>query len=324
VTYRDGLELARLPDRYGCVVLYRVPWDDDVARFVAASRRRGRPVLADVDDLVFDPEAVPFIHALEQMARDERAAYEASIAALRRTLEEVDGVVVSTEPLQRAAARVNERVEFIPNVVSAEMVEAGRSARRTTSPPPGVVTLAYLSGTPTHDRDFLEAADAVLWALAEYPQVRFQAVGYLSLDDRFAAFGERVERIPPQLLRRLPSLLAQVDVNLAPLQRDNPFTDAKSCLKYLEAAVVGVPTVASARADFARAIDSGANGFLADDPELWRGALAALVESSDLRSGLGEAARRDVLDRHTTQARADSTVSVFASLCGSSAGSPEG
>jgi glycosyltransferase involved in cell wall biosynthesis len=316
VAYRDGLELAGLSERYGCVVLYRVPWDDDVAAFVESSRKRGRRVLVDVDDLVFDPDAAAFIRALDQMAPAERARYEAGIAALRRTLEEVDGVVVSTEPLQVAATRVNDRVEVVPNVVSREMAEMGRAARETASRSRDAVTIAYLSGTPTHDRDFLEAADAVLWALDEFPLVRFQAVGYLTLDERFSAFGKRIERIPPQPLRGLPSLLAGVDVNLAPLEPDNPFTEAKSCLKYLEAAVVGVPTVASARADFVRVIDSGANGMLADDPEGWRSALGALIESSGVRTDLGNAARRQVFDHCSTQARSHATRETLARLTG--------
>jgi glycosyltransferase involved in cell wall biosynthesis len=312
--YRDGLVLERLPRHHDCVVLYRVPWDDEVARVVEAGRGLGRRVLADVDDLVFAPGSARFIRALELLDEPQRAAYVDGIARLRRTLSEVDGVSVSTEPLARAAARVCGAVAVTPNAASAEMVERGRRAREQRRPGGGTITVAYLSGTPTHDRDFLEAADGLLWALDRYPHVRFLAVGHLSLDERFGRYRDRVERIPRQPWDRLPSVLARVDVNLAPLERDNPFTDAKSCVKYLEAAVVGVPTIASPRTDFARVIDPGVTGLLADEPDSWRDALGALVDSASLRERLGAAAFQDVREHHSSMARARSTAATFREL----------
>jgi O-antigen biosynthesis protein len=315
VAYRYDVELEPLADRYRTVVLYRVPWDEDVARLLDRARVRGTTVLADVDDLVFDPDAARYLRGLDALPLEERRLHEETIAGIARTLAAVDGVVASTEPLAAAAAAVNRRVAFVPNVVSAEMARAGEAARaggdRPRSP-----TIAYLSGTPTHDADFLEAAPAVLDALERFPDLRFLVVGYLSLDERFERFGDRVDRRAAVTWQRLPRVLAAVDVNLAPLERDNPFTEAKSCLKYLEAAVVGVPTVASPRADFVRVIRDGENGFLAQHPDAWQRALRELLESRDLCERLGAAAREDVLERHTTAARSPTTYEAFAGLAG--------
>lgn len=322
VGYHDELDLVQLAGHYGCVVLYRVPWDERVERLLAA-RGGGTRVIADVDDLVFDPERAEEIRALANLPDDELRKFEDSIERLRRTLREVDGVVVSTEPLRAEAAALSGRVTVAHNTVSAEMVESGRRAHAIREArlagEPGDVVLAYLSGTPTHDRDFLEAADAVVWALDRYPRLRFLAAGLISVDSRFEAFGDRVIRAPYRPASQLPALLATVDVNLAPLERGNRFTDAKSCLKYLEAAVVGVPTVASARSDFRRAIRHDVNGLLADDPESWRAALGRLAESAEERVRLGEEARRDVLDRHTTRACAEATGATFREAAGGGA-----
>lgn len=312
VGYHDELDLDALVESYEIFVLYRVPWNERVERLLAAARDRGRRVVADVDDLVFDKGKAHLLHEFSALGAAERREREEAIGRLGQTLAAVDGVVVSTDPLSAAAARLNPNVAVAYNAVSTDMVRAGEIGRRERrAPHEGEVAVAYLSGTATHDRDFLEAADAVVSALEQYPQMRFWAVGFLSLDERFDTFGERVVRVPYMPWRRLPSLIAQIDVNLAPLERDNAFTDAKSCLKYLEAAVVGVPTIATPTSDFRRAIEHDLNGLLASGPGDWRDAIGRLVESSDVRERLGKAALDDVLARHTTAARAAETAAAF-------------
>jgi glycosyltransferase involved in cell wall biosynthesis len=74
-------------------------------------------------------------------------------------------------------------------------------------------------------------------------------------------------------------------------------------VKYLEAGLVGVSTIASPRPDFCRAIEDGRNGFLADEKAAWRERLDALVASPALRREVGERASADVRANHTTYAR---------------------
>ena len=100
--------------------------------------------------------------------------------------------------------------------------------------------------------------------------------------------------------QRLFEVMSEVDVNLAPLEPRNPFTECKSSIKYLEAALVGVPTIASPLSDFQRVIESERNGCLADSKEAWRDGLRQLVESPSLREALGARALEDALAHHTT------------------------
>src|SRR5205823_14767783 len=147
---------------------------------------------------------------------------------------------------------------------------------------------------PTHDRDLLEAADAVSAMLERYEFVRLLVVGDLRLSPEFSSLHDRITELPFQPWYRLPEVLGDVDVNLAPLERGNPFTESKSCIKYLEAGLVGVPTIASPRSDFRRVIEHGRNGLLAETPEEWRAALTELGSSADRRRALGRAAYEDV------------------------------
>src|SRR5262249_5134538 len=156
------------------------------------------------------------------------------------------GAIVSTQPLAKYTRSHVERVAIVHNAVSSELVRlADEALKQHSTSNHATVTIGYLSGTPSHNRDFLEAAGTVVWALETYPGTRFVVVGKLDLDRRFDPFGARITRIPKQPFHSLPALTAQIDINLAPLERDNPFTECKSCVKYLESGLVGVPTIAS-------------------------------------------------------------------------------
>ena len=306
VVMADEVPLGDVLDRYAAFVLHRVPWSEHVEWFLSQLRQRGKPAIFDTDDLVFDPDATRYVAALEDMDAREQALFRDGIVRFRRTMLASDVVVVTTESLRALADEVHPGVLVAPNGASIEMVELAEAARasREQSPKHDAVTLAYMSGTHTHNRDFLEAADAVLDMLAAKPNVRLLVVGHLKLDKRFDRFPDQVEQLPLQPWQRLAELLARVDINLAPLESENPFTESKSCLKYIEAGLVAVPTIASPRTDFVRAIRPGENGMLADSPDQWREALRILIEEPQRRTEIGRRAYEDVHERHTTKALA--------------------
>jgi hypothetical protein len=130
--------------------------------------------------------------------------------------------------------------------------------------------------------------------MGRYPHLWLHLSGHLEIGGSLLAYTDRIRRAPFVAWQELPSLVAQIDINLAPLELDNPFCQAKSEIKYTEAALVGVPTVASPTEAFAYAIRDGVDGFLAATPGEWRQALTRLIEQPALREQVGEAARRAV------------------------------
>jgi GT2 family glycosyltransferase len=316
----DEVRWGDIADRYGLFVLHRVAFDEALKWFIGVARRKGKRVIFDTDDLVFDPDALHAHFAgLEHLDASERRALERRVAKSYETLRSADAVTTSTEPLAELARRLNDRVAVTPNTASTAMVEQADAAlaRREEGEPDDAVTIAYMSGTPTHDRDFLEAADAVRTVLEELEFTRLLVVGDLRLGREFATLRERIRQVSFQPWYRLPEILAGVHVNLAPLERGNPFTEAKSSIKYLEAGLLAVPTVASPRSDFRRVIEHGRNGLLADTPEEWRAALDEIVSSPDRRRTIGAAAYEDVRVNHTTYAWARSLHKTFVDLVGS-------
>ena len=305
VVLHGEAELAPRVPSYALFVLHRVPFGPDVDEFLRAAKRAGRPVLFDTDDWVFDLAAADHVAALADMSADDRALYREGLVRYRATLSRCDGALVSTEPLRERAAALLPNVHVLPNVASRTMVELSTRARerRAMTKPgsaDGGVVFAYLSGTPTHRRDFAQAVPALAHVLGSHADARLLLVGHIEAPDALAAFASRIEHRPLLPWQELPGILAGVDVNLAPLETGNAFTACKSSIKYLEAALVGVPTVATPLPDFLRVIEDGRNGLLATTDDEWRRALDALAGSSELRHALGAAALAEAGSAQTT------------------------
>jgi glycosyltransferase involved in cell wall biosynthesis len=288
-------ELARCRLRAAALVLFRAEYDwlAGIAGALAYARAAGMRIVYDIDDLVFDPDLAACIDGLSAMGPHQRRQFLAAMARRRRLMRECDLVTASTAPLARAAAALGRPSAVIPNslnrpqlALAAELVSARAAAAD------GIVRIGYFSGTRTHQRDFAVCEPALLDSVGRHPEVRVRIVGHLELGAAWRRFGERLERIgllsPPDLLRAI----AGTDINLAPLEIGNPFCEAKSELKFFEAAIVGVPTVASATEPMLAAIEHEISGFLARDETEWGQALTLLVGSAAVRARVGEAARQ--------------------------------
>jgi glycosyltransferase involved in cell wall biosynthesis len=115
-------------------------------------------------------------------------------------------------------------------------------------------------------------------------------------------------------LDELPWELARFDVNLAPLEVGNPYCEAKSELKFFEAALVGVPTVASPTQPFRDAMRHGETGFVASTPETWFAHITALLSDEALRQRVVQAALVDVEARYGVAKRVETLVEMMQHL----------
>lgn len=105
------------------------------------------------------------------------------------------------------------------------------------------------------------------------------------------AFGlrEGVSGTPPVDAAGWPAAVARLGIGIAPLA-DTRFNACKSWLKPLEMSALGVPWVASPRAEYARLHARGA-GALADTPRRWHKELSRLHRSPALRQDRAAAGR---------------------------------
>ena len=284
-------------DEADALYVYRVPASPEILGVIDRAKRRGIPVLFDVDDLIFDPQIAETIPALRLLPDHVVEDYLDGVRRYRTTLEHSDGYVGSTRMLvEHARATTGLPAARFENGVGLLLARA--SDRACAVPrPSGPVRLGYFSGTITHDLDWAEIEPAVIEILERHPDVQLVLGGLLTTGPELERFASRIERAPFVPWLQLPPLLRSVDVNLAPLQLGLPFNDAKSAIKWLEAGLVATPTVASATEPFRDAIEHGVTGMLATSTESWVDAIDRLVGDQRLRASMGERARRAALLR---------------------------
>lgn len=163
------------------------------------------------------------------------------------------------------------------------------------------VRLGYFSGTISHNKDFAVITEALMQIMEKFPQTELFLVGPLDLENKLNKFKERIKQLPYVPREKHFANVASVDINLAPLEMGNPFCESKSELKFFEAGIVAVPTIASATGTFQEAILDGVDGFTASDTSEWTNKLSRLILEPNLRSGMGQKARQKALKRYSTQ-----------------------
>ena len=282
-------------------IFYRLPARPPNIRAITVARAFGIPTFYDIDDLIFDSTHYP--EPLDTYGDVSPAFYRSlrfGVPLFRAAMGLCDYGIASTTALARHVAPVVRRHDVFvwPNVLDE------RNDVFAVTPPLRVrrddaVVLFYGSGTKAHNSDFLDlAGPALLQALRCHPDVELVIVGFLSLDERFDAFAKRIVTV--DLLPDVNgywSLLAEADVNLAVLV-PGPTTDPKSEIKWLEAAVMGIPSVVSATDRYREILTHGADAMVAATPEDWTASVEALVADPTLRKRIGAAARAKAVRDH--------------------------
>jgi len=294
--YHDP-EVARLAAESDAVVFYRVPATVQMLALAEAVRRRDVPLFYDLDDLIFDPDVAEEIPALRILPAIEASAWLQGIRRYRTMMEACDVFIGSTGLLCRHATALtglpSHRFDNGVGMLLGRMSEtATRRPRR-----PGPLRIGYLSGSNTHHYDWWEVEPAVIEVLGRRPEVELWLGGHVNPSGALRPFAKRTRRLPIRPWTELPTVLHDLDVNLAPLESGSRFNESKSAIKWLEAALTATPTVASATEPFCDAIRNGENGYVARTLDDWVESLVALLDDDEARGRIGRRAQRDALLR---------------------------
>ncbi|WP_025690580.1 glycosyltransferase family 4 protein [Paenibacillus zanthoxyli] len=288
------------------VIMHRVPHTLGIEYFIKSANKMNVPVIFDVDDLVYEKEYAKYSDGINYLEEEEKILYFEGIERYKKTISLCDGVIVTTEFLAETIIKYNDNVYINRNAISLELENICELLKQEPVKESKRVRIGYFSGSKTHNKDFLEVKDGLLKILEKYSNTDLVIGGLLDLSKEFNVYKDRIIRLPLVGWRDLPKSIQSIDINLAPLEINNPFCKAKSELKYFEAGILGIPTVASKIDAFQYAIEDGRNGYLAESPQEWFEKLESLITQKELRLKIGKNAYDHVKNNYTVKSRAHS------------------
>lgn len=313
MSWKDSDEASQALAFHDQIIFYRVPAFPEIVRLISSARALGKLTIYEIDDLLFDPAYPPALDSYGGYvdAREYRELMKGG-ALYRAAAMLCDYGLVSTAPL----------AERLAQVVRTGICHVHRNALDRLSPSDRLrhadgaldtVNIFYGSATRAHNSDFVEQAlPALLRVLAEHPRARLTIAGYLQLPpEAVRQLGDRLVQVPMQSdVSAYLELLAEADINLAVLHPDL-MTDCKSELKWLEAGVMGIPSIVSPTRNYLDVVRDGVDALVAGTPDEWHTALVRLVTDAGLRSAIGQAARERALENYSVPAMAASLRAIL-------------
>ena len=302
VTVQDNPLLVGYADKFSVFVFHRTLVTPSVAKLIEAIKLQGKEIIFETDDLVYDPKYLEHMDYYKKMNPLERKLYENGVGGEIVRDPYVTTCTTTTSYLADKLRECGKRVIIVPNRMKAEDMAISEEVLAQGLDKFGgesAVSIGYFSGTPSHNKDFATIVPALLAILERYPETRLVLVGPLDTDDALQRFADRVDVLSFVPWKEHLTNVSRVTINVAALEIGNPFCESKSAIKYLEAGLMRVPTVASATQAFCDAIEDGVDGFTAATTEEWVAKLSQLIESPELRATMADRARAKVLADYT-------------------------
>ena len=290
------------------IIIYRSPISPELLRLCHLAKEYGKPVFFDIDDLVFDTVYTDQLSYTQGLNSVEKGNYDAGVRNYGYMLENCDGAITSTNQLQEELYKYQSKVLLNRNLASDELIAISSQYIKDYSQTSDIVKIGYFSGSISHNENFELIKPAIKQLLTKYSNVQLHIVGILDIPQDMKPFENQIVTHDYVDWDKLPALISEVDINLAPLV-DSIFNRAKSEIKWIEAALVKVPTVASKIGAFSDMVIDGETGLLATDGQ-WFDKLEALVLSPELRQNLAESAYRTVFE-NCTLSKKDEMVTYF-------------
>lgn len=274
---QQGKEIKSVLPIDADAIVFQRPCRRQIVDALHLIQKQGIKIIIDMDDMLSNIHpANPAYGPYNYMDPDMHWKYGSAAC------EMADVVTVTTPRLQEVYGGV-----VVPNHIPERYLKAEPLGSGSSE----LVTVGWAGYVATHPDDLYVTHGAVQQALAATKGLsRFLALGDQKM---FSALGVR-DRLPNVWqagvnIDLYPEFVAQLDIGLVPLA-DTPFNEAKSWLKALEYASLGVAPVVSPTEDNLRLAELGA-AVPARNPKEWSTQLVDLIRDTERRQELSAKAR---------------------------------
>lgn len=295
---KEGME-----NYYNAIIFYRCPHTPEIEGMIKSARKNNKTTFFDVDDLVIGREYTEDIEYLKTMPKEEYDLYMDGVDRMQRTLKLCEHAITTTPALKSELQKFVDGEVFVNrNVASEEMVKYSQEAikeKEKRKVDNSKIILGYFSGSITHNDDFKMILPVIKKVLKENRNIYLSVVGLLDIPEELLEVQNQIIKKEFVTWRELPKLITEVDINICPL-KNTLFNRAKSENKWMEAALVQVPTIASKVGALAEYITHDKTGFLCETIEDWVKGFDKLIDDEQYRKTIAMNAYKEVIRNNVT------------------------
>ncbi len=293
------------------IVIFRSDDTEETNYLINQAKQANIPVVFDIDDLIFDTQIVDSIDAFSSLSQEEYNQNINRVKGMNKVIKQCDCATTTTSYLASKVENLGIKTFIIPNTINIGQRQTAEMFANLNNANNDILKIGYFSGTKTHEKDFDQAQNALTKILNKYPNVQLHIIGELDITNRFKGLENQVVKHPFMPYIKMIVYLSRTDINIAPLELNNPFNEGKSELKIFESAMLGVPTVASAVNSYSNCITDGVNGMLAHTEDEWFNKLSSLIEDQNLRNSLAENAYNNIFKRFYIVDNIDNIIDTY-------------
>lgn len=302
VVVQENIWIPDLSDKFKVFIFHRVQKTDRISKLIEKIKEQNKEIIFETDDLVFDNRLLKKQDFFQNANALEKKFFEDGIGYEILNDPYVKACTTTTSFLAEKLREHNKRVFVVPNKLSKKDVEiAEKINSNKVQKDSNVVHLGYFSGGLSHNKDFATITKTLLEIMEKHKNVELFLAGPLGIESELNKFSQRIKQLPYVKREKHFENISNVDINIAPLEISNPFCEAKSELKFFEAGIVKIPTVAAATQPFREAIADGVDGFVASGEDEWFAKMEKLILDENLRKGMGEKAYQAALEKYSVE-----------------------
>ena len=291
-------------DNYKHIVWYRLPLLDWLTPMIEKMKKNERKIIFSIDDLLFDLDSVRKREWTTSLYKDEREELLSQVKGMNEFIKISDLGISSTEPLKREMKKyIQGEVLVYRNGFSQKQLEISNQPDSW----PGIFNLGFFSGSYTHDENFKMITPALLKLLKQYPKLKLHIGGRVEVSQKFDKYKNQVIRYPHLTINSFQTILSNVAVVLAPLVK-NRHNEAKSELRFVQAAFAKRIVIATDTTPFKYAIKSGENGYLVSKSEDWYETINSIFQNEGKIRAQGNSVYEEVLIRYNQRSLGEELV----------------
>ena len=149
------------------------------------------------------------------------------------------------------------------------------------------IIIGYFSVSLYHNSDIEIIKKTLIKILKEFKNAKLFLIGEFEINEFLAEFSSQIINKIYIDWKELIEIISNFDINIKPLEY-NIFNEVKSENRWVEAALVKVPTIASNIGEFTKVINQNETGILCNNSNDWYISLKTLINNEEIRKYIGE------------------------------------